>query len=341
MSENAIQDVLKLIADGVNLPRDTAVRAFQIIMNGGATPAQMGAFLMGLRLKGESVEELTAGAIAMRVKAQRIKAPERTIDTCGTGGDSRGTFNISTATAFVLAACGLTVAKHGNRSVSSLSGSADVLSVLGVKIDADVAIVERCLEQCKIAFLMAPKFHPAMRHVAPVRQELGLRTIFNLLGPLSNPAAPTYQLLGVYSASWVEKMAQVLKELGTKAAWVVHGSDGLDELTLTGASKVAQLKDGQVTSFEVTPEDAGLERCSSEDLRGRTPDYNAKAMLEALSGIKCPYRNAVLLNAAAGLLIADKVATLKDGAKMAEQAIDSGQAHTVLKKLVEVSNSRL
>ena len=341
MSENAIQDVLKMLADGVNLPREQAVRAFQIIMNGGATPAQMGAFLIGLRLKGESVDELTAGAIAMRAKALRLKAPEGTIDTCGTGGDSRGTYNISTATAFVLAACGLIVAKHGNRSVSSLSGSADVLSVLGVRIDPEVPVVERCLEQCGIAFLMAPRFHTAMRHIAPVRQELGLRTIFNLLGPLSNPAAPAYQLLGVYSPAWVEKMAQVLKELGTKAAWVVHGADGSDELSLSGPSKVAQLKDGAISTFEISPEDAGLERAPAEDLRGQLPQHNANAMLEALSGIKCAYRNAVLLNAAAGLLIAGKVETLKDGAAMAAANIDNGGAHAVLKKLVEVSNSRL
>lgn len=341
MSENAIQNVLSLLADGKNLPRDMAVRAFQIIMNGGATPAQMGAFLMGLRAKGESMDELTAGATAMRVKAQRVKAPKDCIDTCGTGGDARGTYNISTATAFVLAACGLTVAKHGNRSVSSLSGSADVLSVLGVKIDAEVPVIERCLEKAGVAFLMAPRFHPAMRHVAPVRQELGLRTIFNLLGPLSNPVEPAFQLLGVYSPAWVEKMATALKELGTEAAWVVHGADGLDELTLTGATQVAQLKDGIITTFEITPEDAGLPRASIEDIKGKTPDYNAKAMIEALSGMNCPYRNAVVLNAAAGLLIAGKVGTLTDGAQMAAAAIDSGEAYVRLKKLVEVSNERI
>lgn len=340
MSENAIQDALRLLADGRNLQRDAAVRAFQIIMNGGATPAQMAAFLIALRIKGETVDELTAGAIALRAKAQKFKAPADCIDTCGTGGDSRSTYNISTATAFVLAACGLPVAKHGNRSVSSLSGSADVLSVLGVKIDPEISVVERCLDQVGIAFLMAPRFHTAMRHVAPIRQELGIRTIFNLLGPLSNPAAPAYQLLGVYSKDWVEKMAHVLKELGTKSAWVVHGSDGLDELTLTGPSFVAELKDGAVRTFEVSPEDAGLTRANGEDLKGKNPEYNANALMEALSGMKCPYRDAVVYNAAAGLLVADRAGDLKQGAIMAAEAIDSGEAYNRLKKLVEVSNSR-
>ncbi|NBX04052.1 MAG: anthranilate phosphoribosyltransferase [Alphaproteobacteria bacterium] len=340
MATNAIQDVLQLLAEKRDLPRDVAVRAFQIIMNGGATPAQMGAFLMGLRLKGETVDEITAGAIAMRAKAQKINAPAGAIDTCGTGGDLRGTYNISTAVAFVLAGCGLPVAKHGNRSVSSLSGSADVLSVLGVKVDAEIPVLEKCLEKAGIAFLMAPKFHPAMRHVAPVRQELALRTIFNLLGPLSNPAAPAFQLLGVYSAALVPKMANVLKELGTQAAWVVHGADGIDELTLCGASTVAQLKDDVITEFEITPEDAGLPRSVPEELKGGDPQHNANAMIEALSGMKCAYRNAVVLNAAGGLVVAGKVSTLKEGAEMAVEAIDNGNAYTALKKLVEISNGR-
>ncbi len=269
MTDHVFHSIIALLADGKNLSHDMAVRAFQIIMNGGATPAQMGAFLMGLRMKGETVEEITAGATAMRVKAQHIKAPPGAIDTCGTGGDARGTYNISTAVAFVLAACGVPVAKHGNRSVSSQSGSADVLKVLGVKVDAEIPVLERCLAECGICFLMAPKFHPAMRHVAPVRQELAMRTVFNLLGPLSNPAAPSYQLLGVYDAAWVEPLAHVLKELGTKAAWVVHGSDGLDELTLSGASTVAELKDGAVRCFEVTPEEAGPEARAAGSAQGQ------------------------------------------------------------------------
>lgn len=334
-----MQSILALLADGKNLPYDMGVRAFQIIMNGGATPAQMGAFLMGLRVKGESTDELAAGATAMRAKAQRIKAPAGAIDTCGTGGDGRNTYNISTATAFVLAACGVPVAKHGNRSVSSQSGSADVLAMLGININAEIPVLERCLAQCGICFLMAPRFHTAMRHVAPVRQELSMRTVFNLLGPLSNPAAPDYQLLGVFHPKWLEPMAHALNNLGAKAAWVVHG-DGMDELTLTGASQVVELKDGQIRRFEITPEGAGLPRASAQQLQGGTPEVNASAMIEALSGMESAYRHAIVYNAAAGLVIAGKAGNIQSGVQLAADAIDSGKAHAVLKKLVDVSNER-
>ena len=333
-----MQQVLALLADGKNLPPDIAVRAFQIIMNGGATPAQISAFLMGLRIKGETVEEISAAATAMRIKAKPFKAVTDAIDTCGTGGDSRGTYNISTATALVLAASGLPVVKHGNRSVSSSSGSADVLDILGVKTDCEPEIAERCLQECGIAFLFAPKFHPAMRHVAPIRSELGLRTIFNILGPLTNPAAPDFQLLGVYNESLLKPLAETLKSLGTKAAWVVHGSDGLDELTITGSSKVIALKNGELNDFEVTPEDAGLPCGSLEDLKGGDPQRNADALIEAISGVESPYRNAIVYNAAAGLVIAGKTDNLKDGAAIAKEAIDSGKAHSILKKLVDLSN---
>jgi len=340
MTDHIMQNILALLAEGKNLPQDIAVRAFQVIMNGGATPAQMAAFLMGLRIKGETIEEITAGAVAMRVKAQHFTAPSGAIDTCGTGGDAQGTYNISTAVAFVLAACGVPVAKHGNRSVSSLSGSADVLNMLGVKVDAEASVLERCLTQCGICFLLAPRFHPAMRHVAPVRQELGIRTVFNLLGPLSNPAGPSYQLLGVYSAALVEPLAHVLKALGTQAAWVVHGSDGLDELSLSGPSVVAEMKYGAVHRFEVTPEEAGLPRAPLESIKGQGPQYNANAMIDALSGTESAYRNAVVYNAAAGLVIAGKTPDLRAGVALAKEAIDSGRAHSVLKKLIEVSNER-
>lgn len=339
MSDHVMHQVLAILADGKNLPQDTATRAFQVIMNGGATPAQIAAFLMALRIKGETVEEITAGAIALRAKAGKFNSVEGAIDTCGTGGDSRGTYNISTATAFVLAACGVPVVKHGNRSVSSKSGSADVLEVLGVKITAETPVLERCLRECGIAFLMAPKFHPAMRHVAPIRDELKIRTIFNILGPLSNPANPPFQLLGVYSKSLLRPMAEVLKSLGLKAAWVVHGSDGLDELTLTGKSFVAELKNNEITEFEISPDDAGLPTASLEDLKGKDPQHNASAMLEALSGIENPYRNAVVYNAAAGLVIAGKAPDLKAGAELAKQAIDSSKAHSLLRKFADMSNS--
>ena len=341
MTDSALTPILALLADGKNLPQDIAVRAFQIIMNGGATPAQMAAFVTALRVKGETADEITAGAIALRAKAKRISLPGGAIDTCGTGGDARGTYNISTATAFVLAACGVPVAKHGNRAVSSQSGSADVLALLGINIEAEIPVLERCLAETNLCFLMAPKFHPAMRHVAPVRQELGFRTIFNILGPLANPGAPDYQLLGVYSPHWVEPLAQVLKQLGTQAAWVVHGHDGLDELSITGPSTVAELKFGAIRTFEVTPEDAGLPLATLDDIRGKTPDVNARALEQALSGAESAYRHAVIYNAAAGLVIAGKSEGLREGASMARDAIDSGNAYRVLKKLAEISNTRL
>jgi anthranilate phosphoribosyltransferase len=340
MSEHAFHDILSLLAEKRSLSRELATRAFQVIMNGGATPAQMAAFLMGLRMHGETVDEITAGAIVLRAKAVRIHAPAGCIDTCGTGGDGKGTYNISTAVAFVIASCGVPVAKHGNRSISSHSGSSDVLSALGVKIDAEVPVLERCFKECNMAFLMAPRFHTAMRHVAPIRQELGIRTIFNILGPLANPAAPPYQVLGVYSPSLQEPFAHVLKELGTKAAWVVHGSDGLDELTITGPSRVIELKDGNLRSFEVTPEDAGLQHASLEELKGKNAEHNAAALQDAISGMESVYRNIVLYNAAAGLLVAEKVSDLKSGVAMAKDAIDSGRAHITLKRLVSVSNER-
>lgn len=339
MTDHAMHNILALLAQKKNLPRDMAVRAFQIIMNGGATPAQMGGFLMALHTKGETFDELAAGVLAMRAKAQRVNVPAGAIDTCGTGGDGKSTYNISTAVAFVMAAAGVPVAKHGNRSVSSRSGSADVLSMLGIKIDVDAKQAEHCLAECGICFMMAPKFHPAMRHVAPVRQELGFRTIFNLIGPPANPAQPDFHLMGIYSKDWTEPMARALKELGCKGAWVVHGSDGLDELTLTGPTHVSELKDGTIRSFEITPEDAGLERIHSiADLQGSTPEQNASALLEALSGLESTYRQSILYNAAAGFIVTQKASTLREGVAIAANAIDSGKAHALIKKLGIVSN---
>ncbi len=332
--------VLALLADKKNLPLDTATRAFQIIMNGGATPAQMAAFVTALRLKGETVEEITGGAVALRAKCTKFNAPVGSIDPCGTGGDAKGTYNISTAVAFVLAACGVPVAKAGNRSVSSASGSADVLRVLGVNVDAEPEVMERCINELNIAFLLAPKYHPAVRHIAPVRQELGFRTVFNLLGPISNPANLTYQFMGVYDKKWTEPLAHALKEIGLKRAWVVHGNDGLDELTLSGASTVAELKDGAVRVFEVTPEEAGLQGASLEELRGGNAEHNAKALKDAISGMESAYRRSVLLNTAGALVVAEKVQNLKDGIAMAAEAIDSGKAHNVLMKFVDMSNTK-
>jgi anthranilate phosphoribosyltransferase len=334
---NEIQAHIDKLSRGESLSEEESARAFQIIMHDGATPVQMASLLMGLRIKGETVEEICGAVRAIRARMQRVKAPADAIDTCGTGGDTKGTFNVSTAVAIVIAACGVVVAKHGNRGVSSPSGSADVLAELGVEARLGVAGVEECLRECGIGFMFAPKFHPAMRHVAPVRQELGTRTIFNLLGPLTNPAEPHYQLLGVYSRDWLRPMAEVLRKLEARRAWVVHGEDGLDELSLSGSSYVVELKNGEIREFTVTPEDAGLPSAPLDAIRGGNATHNARAITTLLGGAENAYRNAVLLNAAAALMIAEKAANLKEGATLAAQAIDSGKAKEKLAAWIYLS----
>ena len=335
-----LKSYLAPLADGTSLNEQEAEAAFSLIMEGDATAAQLGAFLMALRVRGETVEELTGAARVMRAKALPVKAPDGAIDTCGTGGDAKGTYNISTAVALVTAACGVPVAKHGNKAMSSKSGTSDVISHLGANLDADVDVLEASLREANIAFLFAQKHHSAMRHVAPVRQELGLRVIFNLIGPLSNPAQAKRQLMGVFDKKWVVPLAHVLKNLGSERVWVVHGSDGLDELTTTGPSLVAELKDGQVTSFDVHPEDAGLPIATLEDLKGGDVATNATALKAVLAGEASAYRDIVLLNAAAALMVADRVTSLKDGAVLAAEAIDSGAASNTLAKLVAISNGQ-
>src|SRR6266576_2909599 len=272
-----LRPLLARVAAGRRLSESAAEAAFEIIMSGNATPSQMGGFLVALRVRGETVDEITGAARIMRAKAVPIDAPSGTIDTCGTGGDSSGSFNISTASALVVAGCGVPVAKHGNRAISSKSGSADVLTALGVNIDADLAIVRQCVWEIGLGFLMAPRHHSATRHVAPTRVELGTRTIFNLLGPLSSPAMARRQLVGVFAPEWVRPMAEVLGRLGAEHAWVVHG-DGLDELTTAGVTTVAAFADGKVETFEVVPEDFGLPRARLDELRGGTPQHNANLM---------------------------------------------------------------
>jgi anthranilate phosphoribosyltransferase len=335
---NEITRYLDKLAHHQHLTEEEASRTFQIMMLGGATPAQMAAVLVALKMKGETVEEITGAARVMRVKSGKIQAPEGALDTCGTGGDSSGSYNISTAVAFVVAACGVPVAKHGNRSITSRSGSADVLQALGVDIEVEPEIVEKSLHEAGICFMMAPRFHTAMRHIAPVRQELKMRTIFNLLGPLSNPASTQYQLLGVYDNKWVEPLAHVLQALGMKRAWVVHGSDGMDELTTTGISHVAELSEGTVRCFDLHPEEAGIPLATTEDLMGGDARYNAKALRDLLKGEKGAYRDIVLYNAAACLVIAGKAADIRGGVILAEEAIDSGAAQERLEKLVEVTS---
>jgi anthranilate phosphoribosyltransferase len=332
-----LKALLAHVAQGHSLSEGEAEAAFDIIMSGDATPSQMGAFLMALRVRGETVDEITGAARIMRAKAVPIDAPPGTIDTCGTGGDSSGSFNISTASALVVAGCGVPVAKHGNRALSSKSGSADVLTALGVNIDADLAIVRQCLWEIGLGFLMAPRHHSATRHVAPTRVELGTRTIFNLLGPLSSPALARRQLVGVFAPEWVRPMAEVLGRLGAEHAWVVHG-DGLDELTTAGVTTVAAFEDGEVRTFEVVPEDFGLPRARLEDIRGGEPQHNADLMRNLLAGVGGPLRDVALLNSGAALLVAGRVTTVEAGIELAARSIDSGAAQRVLEELVTRTN---
>lgn len=330
--------IIAKVADAVPLSRTEAREAFEAMMSGEATPAQIGGLLMALRVRGETIDEITGAAEIMRAKALPIEAPEGAIDTCGTGGDAKGTYNISTAAAFVVAGAGVPVAKHGNKSISSKSGSADVLASLGVNLDVTPETVANCINQAGLGFMFAPAHHSAMRHVGPSRAELGTRTIFNLLGPLSNPAKTKYQVIGVYAESWVKPLAEVLKNLGAEHVWIVHGSDGLDELTTTGPSAVAELKDGDIRTFEVTPADAGLQTASEHDLKGGDAVENADAIRTLLDGAQGAFRDIVLLNAAAALIVAGKADTLKSGAQIAGEAIDNGKAKSCLDRLVALTN---
>ena len=333
-----LKRLLAIVADGKPLSRDEAELAFEVIMSGNATPSQIGALLMALRLRGETVEEITAAAQVMRAKATHIEAPDNAIDVVGTGGDGGGTLNISTAAALVVAGCGVPVAKHGNRALSSRSGAADVLAALGVNIDADMRLIEKSIKEAGIGFMMAPRHHSATRHVAGPRVELGTRTLFNLLGPLSNPASVKRLLVGVYSKDWIEPMAEVLGNLGAERAWVVHGSDGLDELTTTGPSYVAEFRDGAVSTFELTPEDAGVAVAKPADLAGGDGEYNAEALSALLDGAAGPYRDIALYTAAAALVVADKANTIADGMAQAADSVDNGRAKGVLARMVEISH---
>ncbi|MBY0355133.1 MAG: anthranilate phosphoribosyltransferase [Rickettsiales bacterium] len=337
MGSNEIQDILTELAHGRDLPEPMAERAFQILMSGGATPAQIAAFVMGLRIKGETVTEIIAGARVLRQKAATFTAPEHAIDTCGTGGDGSRTLNISTAVAIVTAACGVPVAKHGNRAVTSASGSSDVLEALGINVRATAEQSQTALEQIGLCFLMAPLYHKAVRHVAPVRQELGLRTIFNLLGPLANPAGTKRQLIGVYSERWLEPVAEALHALGSTKAWIVHGRDGMDEITTTTLTDVAMLQDGVISRLIIDPADYDIEYASLANLSGQDAEYNAKALRQLLGGMKGPYRDIVLLNTAAALCVADAADDLHHGMRLAAEAIDDGRARNILAQLAEVT----
>lgn len=332
--------VLADLADGGSLSADQAEAAFEQIMSGEIDPVQLSAFLMAMRVRGETVDEIIGGARVLRNRALTLNAPANAVDTCGTGGDGIGTYNISTAAAIVTAAAGSVVAKHGNRSVSSKSGSADVLKALGANFDIEVADHEESLEKFGFTFMFAPSHHHAMKHVAPVRSALKLRTIFNLIGPLSNPAKTKHQILGVYDKRWLRPMAEVLQALGSDHVWVVHGEDGLDELTVTGKTLVAELKGGKITEFEVLPSDAGIPLSSLESLRGGEAEENAQAITKLLNGEASSYRDVVVLNSAAALVVSGVAVDLADGAERAAAAIDSAKAKILLDSWVKFTNSK-
>ena len=334
-----LKGLIAKAATGAALTRDEAARGFDTMMSGEATPSQMGGLLMALRVRGETVEEITGAVTAMREKMLRVKAPTDAIDVVGTGGDASGSYNISTCAAFIVAGAGVPVAKHGNRALSSRSGAADVLGALGVTIELPPDGVGRCIKEAGIGFMFAPAHHPAMKNVGPTRVELGTRTIFNLLGPLSNPAGVKRQMVGVFSRQWIEPLAQVLKNLGSEAVWVVHGSDGLDEITTSGATYVAALENGAVRTFEITPEEVGLPRVKAEALRGGDAKANAQALADVLRGKKSAFRDVAVFNAAAGLIVAGRAKELKAAVALAEKSIDSGEADARLQRLIKVSNA--
>ena len=335
-----LRHLIQKVSGGATLTEQEIRLALDLMTAGEATPAQMGAFLMALRVRGETVEEITGAAQMLRARMHSVAVPDGAVDIVGTGGDSHGTYNISTCACLVAAGAGVKIAKHGNRRVSSKSGASDVLAVLGVKLDVAPQVVARCVEEAGVGFMWAPMHHPAMKHWAPVRAELGIRTIFNLLGPISNPAGVRRQVVGVFSWQWVEPIAHVLNKLGAEHVWVVHGHDGLDELTTTGATDVAEVKDGKVTVFEVTPADAFLAPAKLSDLRGGDEHQNAAAILQVLRGERTPLRDISVLNAAAALIVAGKAASLPEGAELAQRSIGTGAALRALERLVAITNGR-
>ena len=334
------QTTLHTLVDGNDLTEDEMVSSMTEIMEGEVTDSHLAAFLTALHMKGETVAEIVGAARVMRAKAEKLNIKSTPlVDTCGTGGDGADTFNISTASALVTAGAGVNVAKHGNRAVSSRSGSADVLKCLGVNLDANLATVQRCVDEAGLGFLFAPLMHKAMKHAGGVRKELGFRTIFNLLGPLTNPANAQAQVLGVFDVKWVQPLAEVLRDLGSSRALVVHGSDGLDEITLTGVSQVAELKNGEVTSYSLDPGELGFEYCASDDLKGGTPEENAAIIQEILNGEKGPKRDIVVVNSAAAIYVVGKADSLDLAVQLAVNSIESGKARDKLQDLCRITNS--
>lgn len=333
-----LKPLIAKVAAGTPLTRAEAREAFDVMMSGDATPSQIGGFLMALRVRGETVDEITGAVEIMREKMLPVEAPADAIDIVGTGGDASGSYNISTCAAFVAAGAGLKVAKHGNRALSSRSGAADVLMALGVKIDVGPEKISECIGEAGLGFMFAPAHHSSMKFVGPSRVELGTRTIFNLLGPLSNPARAKRQVTGVFSRQWVEPLAQVLQNLGCEACWICHGEGGMDEIVPTGTTWISELKDGKITSFTLTPEEAGLERSSFEGLKGGDAEHNAEALRHVLAGKPSAFRDAAVMTAAAALVVAGTEAGLKQAVTAAQKAIDSGAAEAALTKLIKVSN---
>jgi anthranilate phosphoribosyltransferase len=334
-----IKEAIKKLVENESLTIDEASAVMEEIMSGETTPSQLASFITALRLKGETADEIIGLARTMKVKAIPVVFNQPSLDTCGTGGDCAGTFNISTAAAFVAAGAGIKVAKHGNRAMSSQCGSADVLEALGVKIELNAEQVKKCMEEAGIGFMFAPTFHPAMKYAADTRREIGIRTVFNILGPLTNPAGARYQVLGVTNDALVEKLALVLRGLGCEHALVVHGEDGIDECTITGQTHICEVNNGEVNCYYVTPEDFGLSKDSAVSLKGGSAQENARLLRRILDGEKIPQRNVVLINAAAALVAGNIAKNLKEGFKLAEEVIDSGSAKMKLEQMIEVSNN--
>src|SRR6202453_4419865 len=336
---DAFKSLITKIASGASLTRGEAERAFDMLLSGEVTPAQMGGFLLGLRVRGETIEEITGAVTAMRRKMLTVAAPPGAIDIVGTGGDGHGTYNVSTLAALIVAACGVPVAKHGNRAASSRSGAGDVLTALGVKVGITPEAIQRCVTEAGVGFMMATPHHASMRHVGAARVELGTRTIFNLLGPLSNPAGVKRQLIGVFSSGWLRPMAEVLRNLGSERVWIVHGGDGLDEITTTGPTRIVELKNGEIRDFEVTPEDVGLARADPAALKGGDAAHNAAALRSVLDGARGAHRDIAVFNAAGALVVAEAAQDLADGVRIAQHALDVGAARETLDRLVIVSNA--
>ncbi len=333
-----IKKAIAKVVERIDLTEAEMMAVMDEVMTGGASPAQIGSFLTALRMKGETVEEITGAAKVMREKATKVDAPDGVVDTCGTGGDGSMTFNISTAAAFVASGAGLKIAKHGNRSVSSNCGSADVLRALGVNIEAEVSRVEECISKAGIGFLFAPMLHGAMKYAAPVRREIGIRSIFNVLGPLTNPAGARRQVIGVYDPALTDSLAKVLNNLGSERAFIVRGEDGLDEITLADATRVTELNAGSIRTYHISPEDFGFARCAPADLKGGGPDENASIIMGVLEGRKGPARDIVLLNAAAAITAGGLAPRLEEGIALAHGSIDSGEALARLEQLKDITN---